>query len=113
LQNAETSAWGRAIVAALAADTRAGVASADEVHNRQRERDGYDSDAARRNVIANARNAIDEAVDVDALNRVAERITQVERSGLVTTDDALFLREVLVKRHAAIETPCAEDEPAL
>ncbi|MEV4155448.1 hypothetical protein AB0J48_20700 [Nocardia salmonicida] len=31
LQNAETSAWGRALVAALAADTRAGIASADEV----------------------------------------------------------------------------------
>lgn len=47
LQNAETSAWGRAIVAALAADTRkGGIASAEEVHNRavalsqgQRERD--------------------------------------------------------------------------
>lgn len=34
LQNAETSAWGRAIVAALAADTRGGVASAEEVRNR-------------------------------------------------------------------------------
>lgn len=31
LMVAETSAWGRAIVAAMAADTRAGVASADEV----------------------------------------------------------------------------------
>jgi hypothetical protein len=39
LQNAETSAWGRAIVAALAADTRKGVASADEVRNRQAERE--------------------------------------------------------------------------
>jgi hypothetical protein len=38
LQNAETSAWGRAIVAALAADTRQGVASADEVRNRTAER---------------------------------------------------------------------------
>lgn len=37
LQNAETSAWGRAIVAALAADTRRGIASADEVRNRQDE----------------------------------------------------------------------------
>jgi hypothetical protein len=37
LQNAETSAWGRAIVAALAADTRQGVASADEVRNRREE----------------------------------------------------------------------------
>lgn len=32
---AETSAWGRAMVAALAVDTRKGVASADEVRNRQ------------------------------------------------------------------------------
>jgi len=34
LQNAETSAWGRAIVAALAADTKKGIASAEEVRNR-------------------------------------------------------------------------------
>lgn len=33
LQNAETSAWGRAIVAALAADTKK-IASAEEVRNR-------------------------------------------------------------------------------
>lgn len=31
----ETSAWGRAIVAVLAADTKRGVASGDEVRNRQ------------------------------------------------------------------------------
>jgi hypothetical protein len=35
LQNAETAAWGRAIVAALAADTKRGVASAQEVRNRR------------------------------------------------------------------------------
>jgi hypothetical protein len=34
LQNAETSAWGRAIVAALAADTKKGIASADEMRAR-------------------------------------------------------------------------------
>lgn len=39
LQNAETSAWGRAIVAALAADTRKGIASQEEVRNRQADRD--------------------------------------------------------------------------
>ena len=37
LQNAETSAWGRALVAVLAADTKRGVASANEVRNRQTE----------------------------------------------------------------------------
>lgn len=35
MQNAETAAWGRAIVACLAADTRKGVASADEVAARK------------------------------------------------------------------------------
>jgi hypothetical protein len=35
VMNAETSAWGRAIMAALACDTTAKVASADEVRNRQ------------------------------------------------------------------------------
>lgn len=39
LQNAETSAWGRAIVASLAADTRKGIASAEEVRNRKAEQD--------------------------------------------------------------------------
>lgn len=39
LQNAETSAWGRAIVAVLAADTKRGVASQEDVRNRQAERD--------------------------------------------------------------------------
>lgn len=34
LQNAETSAWGRAIVAALAADTKHGIASSQEVQAR-------------------------------------------------------------------------------
>jgi len=39
LQNAETSAWGRAIVAALAADTKRSVASQEEVRNRQADRE--------------------------------------------------------------------------
>src|SRR5215472_6384881 len=38
LMNAETSAWGRAIIAALAADAKKGVASREEARNRQAER---------------------------------------------------------------------------
>jgi hypothetical protein len=37
VQNAETAAWGRAMVAALAVDTRKGIASSEEVRNRQAE----------------------------------------------------------------------------
>lgn len=45
LQNAETSAWGRAIMAALAADARRGIASQEEVRNRHagREQDPWAS----------------------------------------------------------------------
>lgn len=39
LMNAETSAWGRAIIAVGAADSRKGIASAEEVRNRAAERD--------------------------------------------------------------------------
>jgi len=39
LMNAETSAWGRAVVAALAGDSRRGVASRQEVKARQLERE--------------------------------------------------------------------------
>jgi hypothetical protein len=39
LQNAETSAWGRALIANGSADAKKGIASASEVTNRQAERD--------------------------------------------------------------------------
>jgi hypothetical protein len=39
LMNAETSAWGRAIIAVLASDSKKGVASRQEVRNRAAERD--------------------------------------------------------------------------
>lgn len=45
LMNAETSAWGRAILAVGAADTRKGIASAEEVRNRQAERDSWEGAA--------------------------------------------------------------------
>jgi hypothetical protein len=44
LMNAETSAWGRAIIAVGAADSRKGIASAEEVRNRAAEREP-DADA--------------------------------------------------------------------
>jgi hypothetical protein len=44
LMNAETSAWGRAIIAVGAADSKKGIASAEEVRNRAAEREP-DADA--------------------------------------------------------------------
>jgi hypothetical protein len=47
LMNAETSAWGRAIVAALASDSKRGVSSREEVRNRVAERDADDGEVPR------------------------------------------------------------------
>ncbi|WP_280194197.1 hypothetical protein [Nocardia farcinica] len=47
LQNAETSAWGRALVAALAADTKRGIASAQEMRGRSAEPVDHQVRAAR------------------------------------------------------------------
>ena len=41
LQNAETSAWGRAIIAVGAADAKKGIASREDVQNRQAEQAEY------------------------------------------------------------------------
>ncbi|MEU2013062.1 hypothetical protein [Nocardia sp. NPDC019302] len=47
LQNAETSAWGRALVAALAADTKRGVASAQEMRGQSNDDGPSPAEAAR------------------------------------------------------------------
>lgn len=41
LMNAETSAWGRALVAAFAADTKKGIATSIDVRNREAERQQF------------------------------------------------------------------------
>jgi hypothetical protein len=47
LQNAETAAWGRAIVAVLAADTKRGIASREEVRNRSADREAAPLETAK------------------------------------------------------------------
>jgi hypothetical protein len=118
VMNAETSAWGRAILAVGAADTRKGIASAEEVRNRREDREAavYDPnnpaaikraareefEKARQNVVAKATAAIEAAETVEALDQVARRITQVEKERLVTPNDAVALRQKLVAKREVI-----------
>ena len=75
LQNAETSAWGRAIVAALAADTKRGVASADEVRNRSAERE-EDHDA-----VENAMLNLESVTDLDLLRQAYLAAQRIGKTG--------------------------------
>lgn len=96
VQNAETSAWGRAIVAALAADTKRGIASAQEVRNRRAE-SFEDAKPARP-----AFNPGPEAAELmagllsakhrGALARVWKRTGEAIKAGAITEAEATALR---------------------
>jgi len=79
LMNAETSAWGRAIIAVLAADSRKGIASREEVRNRAAERDSkpdYDDRvAAGRMSRQQAREHAALARETVSGGRLAERVS--------------------------------------
>ena len=84
LQNAETSAWGRAIVAALAADTKRSVASREEVQNRQADRDWERNptwDATEQEVLVAGWTAeIEDAKDEAALKAIGAKLLKAKRN---------------------------------
>ena len=81
LQNAETSAWGRAIVAALAADTKRGIASADEVRNRQAEREPVQWDPTDQAMLRDGWEAeIAAAQDMEAIKAIGKKLLTQKQS---------------------------------
>lgn len=72
LQNAESSAWGRAIIAVGAADAKRGIASAEDVRNRQSEQSDPLDDPALPGLRSAVQSAIDKWVGKDE-NRDEDR----------------------------------------
>lgn len=93
VQNAETSAWGRAIVAVLAADTKKGIASAEEVRNRA-EPPQVTTDSE---FLKDALAGLTEATDLDMLATVAGFI----KAGVDANKCSESDREVLHRRYNA------------
>ena len=109
LQNAETSAWGRAIVAALAADTRKGVASADEVRNRQAERDDTATDRLTdKTWLADIHARLEMARTPGEIRGLDSEAHQVFAEGRLTVEDAQDLRAAMATRKGLLD-----QEPAL
>jgi hypothetical protein len=81
LQNAETSAWGRAIVATLAADTKRGVASREDVRNRQADREPVVWDPAEQESLFDGWAAeISEAKTDDEIAAIGKRLLTAKRA---------------------------------
>lgn len=119
LMNAETSAWGRAILAVGAADTKKGIASAEEVRNRQAEREQWENarpavpppDVARQNFLTNAREAIESAADVATLDDIEARVKRAAEKGLIAQDDADKIANELNGAVAELKLAGAGDWP--
>jgi hypothetical protein len=75
VQNAETAAWGRAMVAALAVDTKKGIASQEEVRNRQVEMRDFVAEAAKSKDVDDLRRIYNEARQSNETKEVLASIT--------------------------------------
>jgi hypothetical protein len=75
VQNAETAAWGRSIIAALAADTKKGIASVEEIRNRQVETRDFLAEAGDSNSVEDLRRIYNEARQAKAPKDVLAAIT--------------------------------------
>lgn len=113
LMNAETSAWGRAIVATLAADTKRGIATAQEVRNRAEERHEEPkpkttrskapesfacSEAQRKKIYALSRKL---GLDADAMHARISSMFDVESSKELTKDQASKLIDAMQTEYDA------------
>jgi hypothetical protein len=115
LMVAETSAWGRAIVAAMAADTRAGIASADEVaaasgeKPRQARQEGA-GDAQRSTVGSQATPATEN--QERALYAISKKLSKLPPAkGTLTKVEAGNLIEKLQQQLEAQNASEPEEEP--
>lgn len=97
LQNAETAAWGRAIVAALAADTRKGVASGEEVRNRAEE------NVNPRLVLENAVLAAGRRAGFETLDVLRTEYAEWSRGEILTEADDAQLEEFLTHLNEAAD----------
>lgn len=99
LMVAETSAWGRAIVAALAADTKRGVASADEVRARQGAAEPEPKAEWTDDLHERALSAIEQAPTAAAMARVWSHATIKHN---LPDDKASELRDAIAARKTAL-----------
>lgn len=102
LQNAETSAWGRAIVAALAADTKRGIASHEEVRNRQAEQESKPV-VTDDKWIKRAVERIGEATTLADLRGLWEEMVVVKTKGRLADQDRDDLEAQILARRADFE----------
>lgn len=108
LQNAETSAWGRAIVAALGADTRKGVASSLEIRNRSAEHEQPAATGTDEKWFASVQQRIREITSRDDGNKLWREINMKRDARQCLPADVTDLRALIATRIEVAEAQAAE-----
>jgi len=105
VQNAETAAWGRAMVAALAVDTKKGIASSEEVRNRQEKT----TDVAPEPIVSPeqlslAKEAIDQVSGIQSVAELKMFYTGAQEAGLLSIKvDGKTLNSTISARKKELE----------
>jgi hypothetical protein len=94
--NAETGAWGRAIVAVLAADTKRGIASAQEVNSRAPQ-------AVDTNLIKDLENKIAYAKSIEELDAYADIVKSKVDSGQIDQNNRTKLASAYIAKKKKLE----------
>jgi hypothetical protein len=103
LQNAETAAWGRALIAVGAADARKGIASRDEVQRQAAANAApeFIPSVAANELMSRVRNA----ASIEELAGVWESVKSGLKVGAINDTEHAVLKQWLNKRRAEMEKP--------
>lgn len=105
--NAETGAWGRAIVAVLAADTKRGIASAQEVNSRAPQQ------SVDLNLVKDLENKMGYAKTIEELDAYADMVKSKVESGQIDQDNRNKLANAYIAKKKKLEStpipPSVED----
>lgn len=115
LQNAETSAWGRAMVAALVVDAHKGISSADEVRGRERERETGDAPPqavriSKPNQEAIIKRCVDNGLEVAAVVRLTTE-GRTEDPAELFTSEVPAARDIVADMIAGKAMEAGEEPP--
>jgi sensor domain CHASE-containing protein len=99
--NAESSAWGRAIVAVLAADTKRGIASAQEVRSKNVSHNDTQNDEK---LVKELNDKINYAKNVQELDAYAEMVKRNVESGDINQQSRKRLADAYLAKKAKLET---------
>jgi hypothetical protein len=104
LQNAETSAWGRAIVAVLAADTKRGIASQEEVRNRSADRSPAQWDPIEQEtLVAGYLAEVEDASTSTEIEAMGPRLQRAKRSRELSPASYEKIAKAAAARLASLE----------